>query len=167
MHARANFKWNGNQHWGRAAGMSRDEHLRSINKIAPGFPIAEYFSSNGHSAADALVRGIKLCLGNKQRKRLEMRLIFRLGTCQPRGLNADFQFIWSSRARAQRNFQILNQLLVSVALNVNEHSTDKGHSPETSEHLLRFWHFPQHSQLLFPYPTIGLSVIVIDHRVEG
>ena len=84
------------------------EHLRSINKNAPGFPVAEHFSSNGHTAADALVRGIKLCDGNKQRKRQEMRLIFRLGTCQPRGLNADFQFISGSRARAQRNFQILN-----------------------------------------------------------
>ena len=66
---------------------------------------------------------------------------FRLGTCQPRSLNADFQFIWSSRARTQHNFQILNQLLVSVALNINEHSTDEGHSPETSGHLLPFWHF--------------------------
>ena len=28
----------------------------------------------------------------------------------------------------------------------NEHSTE-GHSPETSEHLLRFWHFHQHSSL--------------------
>ena len=69
------------------------ELLRSINKNAPGFPVAEHFSSNGLTAADALVRGIKLCDGNKQRKRQEMRLIFRLGTCQPRGLNADFQFI--------------------------------------------------------------------------
>ena len=69
------------------------EHLRSINKIAPGFPVVEHFSSNGHTAADALIRFIKLCEGNKQRKRQDMRLIFRLGTCQPRGLNADFQFI--------------------------------------------------------------------------
>ena len=69
------------------------EHLRSIDKNAPGFPVAEHFSSNGHTADDALVRGIKLCEGNKQRKRQEMRLIFRLGTCQPRGLNADFHFI--------------------------------------------------------------------------
>ena len=45
------------------------EHLRSINKIAPGFPVAEHFSSNGHTAADALVNGIKLCEGNRQRKR--------------------------------------------------------------------------------------------------
>ena len=91
-------------------------------------------------------RGIKLCEGKKQRKRQEMPL----GTCQPRGLNAYFQFIWSSRAGAQRNFQILNQLLASVALSINEHSTDEGHSPETSGHLLRFWHFQQHFQLLFP-----------------
>jgi len=69
------------------------EHLRNINKNAPGFPVAEHFSSNGHTAADALVRRIKLCDGNKQRKRQEMRLVFRLGTCQPRGLNADFQLI--------------------------------------------------------------------------
>ena len=69
------------------------EHLRGIDKNAPGFPVAEHFSSNGHTAADALVCGIKLCDGNKQRKRQEMRLIFRLGTCQPRGLNSDFQFI--------------------------------------------------------------------------
>ena len=52
------------------------EHLRSIDKNAPGFPVAEHFSSNGHTADDALVRGIKLCEGNKQRKRQEMRLIF-------------------------------------------------------------------------------------------
>ena len=69
------------------------EHLRSMNEIEPGFPVAEHFSSNGHTAPDALVRWIKLCEGNKQRKRQEMRLIFRLGTCQSRGLNADFQFI--------------------------------------------------------------------------
>ena len=64
-----------------------------INNNAPIFPVAEHFSSNGHTPGDALVCGTKLCDGNKQRKRQEMRLIFRLGTCQLRGLNADFQFI--------------------------------------------------------------------------
>jgi len=58
-----------------------------------GFPVAEHFGSSGHTAADALVRGIKLCDGNKQRKKQEMRLIFRLGTRHLRGLNADFHFI--------------------------------------------------------------------------
>ena len=69
------------------------EHLRSINKNVPGFPLPEHFTSYGHTAADALVHGIKLFDGNKQRKRQERRFIFRLGTCLPRGLNADFQFI--------------------------------------------------------------------------
>ena len=57
-----------------------------------------------------------------------------------------FRRVWSRgragpRARAQHNFQILNQFLVSVALSINEHSTDEGHSPETSGPLLPFWHF--------------------------
>ena len=69
------------------------EHLRSINKIPPGFPVAEHFSSDGHTTVDALLHGIKLCEGNKESKRQEMYLICHLGTCQPPGLNADFQFI--------------------------------------------------------------------------
>ena len=40
-------------------------------------------------------------------------------------------------------------LNINVSLNSNEHSTDEGQSPETSGHLLLFWHFQQHSQLLF------------------
>ena len=85
------------------------EDLRSINKSAPGFPVAEHFRYNGHTAADALVRGSELCDGSKQWKKQEMRLIFRLGTCQPRGLNADFTS-FKVRARAKRNFQILNSV---------------------------------------------------------
>ena len=73
--------------------LRKRENLRSINKGAPGFPVAEHFSSDGLTAADALVRGIKLWDGNKPRKKQEMRLIFRFGTCQLRGLNADFHFI--------------------------------------------------------------------------
>ena len=69
------------------------EHLRSINKKAPGFTDAEHFSPNGHTAADALVRGIKLCDGNKQRKRQEMRLIVSGHSKRPHSLNAGFQFI--------------------------------------------------------------------------
>ena len=62
------------------------EHLRSISKTCmPGFPVAEHFNNNGHSLYDAEVRGIKLCDSNKQRKRQEMRLIFKIGT--------DFRFI--------------------------------------------------------------------------
>ena len=89
-------------------------NLPSITKSAPGFPVAEHFSTNGHTAADALVCGIMLRDGNKQRKRQEMRLIFRLGTCRPRGFNADFLVMWGSRAREQKatfKSQILYHLI--------------------------------------------------------
>ena len=57
------------------------EHLRSIEKKSPGFPVAEHFNGLDHTLSDAEIRGIKLCTGNNiHRKRLEMRLIFRLGT---------------------------------------------------------------------------------------
>ncbi len=38
-------------------------------------------------------RGVMLCGGNKLRKRQEMRLIFKLGTNQPHGLNSDFRYL--------------------------------------------------------------------------
>ena len=34
----------------------------------------------------------------------------------------------------------------SIFRGINEHSNDEGHSPETSGHLLIFWHFLHHSQ---------------------
>ena len=60
---------------GRTLRERLGEHLRSINKNALGFPVAELFSSNQHTVADALVRRSKLCSGYKQRKRKEMHLI--------------------------------------------------------------------------------------------
>ena len=70
------------------------EHLRSIEKKSPGFPVAEHFNGLDHTLSDAEIRGIKLCTGNNiHRKRLEMRLIFRLGTARPRGMNINFSFI--------------------------------------------------------------------------
>ena len=69
------------------------EHLRSIEKNLPGFPVAEHFNANGNTLQDAQVRGVMLCGGNKLRKRQEMRLIFKLGTSQPHGLNSDFRFL--------------------------------------------------------------------------
>ncbi|KAL9964887.1 hypothetical protein ACROYT_G028594 [Oculina patagonica] len=69
------------------------EHLRSIEKNLPGFPVAEHFNANGHALQDAQVRGVMPCGGNKLRKRQEMRLIFQLGTSQPHGLNSDFRYL--------------------------------------------------------------------------
>ena len=89
------------------------EHLQSTTKSAPRFPVAEHFSSNRHTATNAQVRSIKLCGGNKQRKRQEMHLIFQLGTCQPRGLNSDLHFYRGLRTRRPERltFQILKIVL--------------------------------------------------------
>ncbi len=84
----------------RTLGEWFGEHIRSITKCATGLPVAEHFSSNGHSAADAQVHGDKLYGGNKPRKRKEMRLIFQLGTFQPCGFNSDFHFYRGYRGRA-------------------------------------------------------------------
>ena len=48
----------------------------------------------GHSISDVQVRGVALCSGtNIRRKQHEMRLIFQLGTVQPKGMNINFSFI--------------------------------------------------------------------------
>ena len=48
----------------------------------------------GHSISDVQVRGVALCSGtNIRRKERETRLIFKLGTVQPKGLNINFSFI--------------------------------------------------------------------------
>ena len=77
---------------GRTLRQRFGEHLRSIEKNLPGFPVAEHFNTAGHSIDDALVRGMMLSVDNAQRKRLEMRLIFQLGTSQPRGFKLRLPF---------------------------------------------------------------------------
>ena len=91
---------------GRTLRQRFGEHLQSIEKNVPGFPVAEHFNKAGHSIDDTLVRGMMLSVDNAQRKRLEMRLIFQLGTTQPRGLNSDFRFLSAAR-RAARALQSL------------------------------------------------------------
>ena len=68
--------------------------------------MAEHFNTAGHSIDDALVRGMMLSVDNVQRKRLEMRLIFQLGTSQPCGLNSDFRFLYAA-CRAAHALQSL------------------------------------------------------------
>ena len=63
------------------------------------------FNSHGHSLDDVHVRG------NKQRKRHEMRLIFQLGTWQPRGLNSNFRFCWGQRVRVKNSEIFMARLI--------------------------------------------------------
>ena len=70
------------------------EHLRSIRNRSRGFPVAEHFNSASHSLDDIMVCGLKQCSGsNISRKQHEMRLIFKLGTLRPNGLNINFNFL--------------------------------------------------------------------------
>ena len=70
------------------------EHLRSMEKKSPGFPVPEHSYCLDHTLFGAEILGIKLCTGNNiHRKRLEMRQTFRLGTTRPRGKNINFSFI--------------------------------------------------------------------------
>ena len=56
--------------------------------------VAQHFNSTGHNIADVQVQGMRLCTGNNiQRKQVEMRLIFWLGTVQPNGININFSYI--------------------------------------------------------------------------
>ena len=102
-------------------------NLPSITKSAPGFPVAEHFSTNGHTAADALFRAIKLCDGNKQRKRQEIRLI--LGHA---GHVASMLIFMSFEApvRAESTWY-------RGATRNSQQIKDEGPMPKTSGHLIR------------------------------
>jgi len=59
------------------------------------FPVAEHFNSSPHSLDDIMVCGLKQCSGsNISRKQHEMKLIFKLGTLRPNGLNINFLWLW-------------------------------------------------------------------------
>ena len=78
---------------GRSLRERFGEHLRTIKKKTPGFPVAEHFSTNGHNTRDITIRVIKSCHSAKQRKTTEMKIIYKLGTLRPRGLNINFSFL--------------------------------------------------------------------------
>jgi len=70
------------------------EHLRSIRNHSRGFPVAEHFNSASHSLDDIMVCGLKQCSrSNVSRKQHEMKLISKLGTLRPNGLNINFNFL--------------------------------------------------------------------------
>lgn len=93
------------------------------NKSALGFPVAEHCSSSRHTAANTQVCGVKLCGGNKQRKRQEISLIFQLATF--------FTFLlrFVCMRPREKTFQILNIILW--------HITNKLLSPDEGQSLKR------------------------------
>ena len=68
------------------------EHLRDIRISNMTSPVAQHFTSRGHSTEDITVCCLLICSTDTQRKQMEMRIIDRLGTLDPLGLNLDFTY---------------------------------------------------------------------------
>ena len=69
------------------------EHLRSIKNNSPGQPDAAHFNSSEHSVLNARVSIIAICTNDTHRMTEEERLIYKLGTLEPRGMNVRFHSI--------------------------------------------------------------------------
>ena len=85
------------------------EHLRSITKSAPG-SVAKHFSSNGHTAADALVRD-----GNRGRGKKFVSSFDSGHASRAASMPIFTSFEVLARAGAKHNFQILNSIPGIVA----------------------------------------------------
>ena len=90
---------------GRTPRQCLDEHLRSIKKNLPGFPIAEHFNAAGHSIDVVLVRGSFCSAVRPPAEAAGDVPDFKLGTIYPRCLNSDFHFL---QAPAHCTLYILN-----------------------------------------------------------
>ena len=84
----------------------------NLRNNTPGSPVAQHFNSRRATVfLNVRVRGVALCSGtNIQKKQREMKLIFQLGTVQPKGLN----FILRAQAYALRSFLCLWQLRITM-----------------------------------------------------
>ena len=70
------------------------EHLRSIRNNDIDKSVARHFNAANHSISDMKICAISpISGGNHSRKRHEKRLIFKIGTIHPHGLNERFSFI--------------------------------------------------------------------------
>ena len=80
---------------GRKLGDRFREHLLDVKSKGSDLskPVARHFNLPGHSHEHMEICGIYLHLGNNEtRKRKEQRLIFKLGTLAPNGINERFSF---------------------------------------------------------------------------
>ena len=66
------------------------EHLRSIKINFPVLPVAAHFNSSEHSIFSAMVSVVTSCVNDTYRKTEEERLIYNLGTLEPRDMNVGF-----------------------------------------------------------------------------
>ena len=80
---------------GRRLGDSFREHLLDVknNSQDVSKPVARHFNQPGHSHNNTKIFGLSLHQGNTEsRKCTEQRLIFKIGTLSPAGINERFSF---------------------------------------------------------------------------
>ena len=70
------------------------EHRRAVSANDANQPVARHFNSGSHWISDMKIRALcPISVRNDSRKRQEMRLISKLGTVHPLGINERFSFI--------------------------------------------------------------------------
>ena len=73
---------------GRQLRTSFGEHCRAVSADDANQPVARHFNSGSHCISDTKIRALCPISGsNNSRKRQEMRLISKLGTVHPLGIN--------------------------------------------------------------------------------
>jgi hypothetical protein len=72
------------------------EHRRAVIGNDASQPVARHFNNGNHSVSDMVIRALCPISGsnaNDIRKRHEMRLISKLGTVHPSGINERFSYV--------------------------------------------------------------------------
>ena len=73
------------------------EHRRAVIGNDANQPVARHFNNSNHSVSDMVIPALCPISGsNDSRKRHEMRLIFKLGTVHPSGINERFSYMFNS-----------------------------------------------------------------------
>ena len=79
---------------GRCLRTRFGEHRRSVTSNDANQPVARHFNNGSHCVSDMKIRALCPISGsNDSRKRHEMRLISKLGTVHPLGINERFSYI--------------------------------------------------------------------------
>ena len=79
---------------GRLLRIRFGEHRRAVIGGDANQPVARHFNAGNHSVSDMKIRALCPISGsNDSRKRHEMRLISKLGTVHPHGINERFSYV--------------------------------------------------------------------------
>ena len=126
-------------------------------------------------------------ISNISRKQHEMKLIFKLGTLRPNGLNINFNFLWLWVNRAlhlrelkQQWFSVLLTVYFMRALSVRAYAYNflyrvvksiywRRAKPETSSLQEQFWHFSEHFCLTYhfsPVSRVPCPVSSVTHHMS-